>query len=67
MGKPSADEQKKMEVSKDTVIYYRCPDSLSCRRMQMFKKFQEAHPEMDFSNAKIGGMSGDTGFPGMPQ
>lgn len=33
---------------------------------QMFKKFQEAHPEMDFSNAKIGGMGGG-GFPGMPQ
>lgn len=34
---------------------------------QMFKKFQEAHPEMDFSNAKIGGMGGDSGFPGFPQ
>jgi hypothetical protein len=30
------------------------PTSDEMQKMEVLKKFQEAHPELDFSNAKIG-------------
>lgn len=49
MGKPTSDELKKMEVRENS--------NHSILRLtflvKALRKFQEAHPELDLSNAKI--------------
>lgn len=49
MGKPTSDEQKKLDILKYVVLH----DDRLMLANPGCRKFQAQHPEMDFSNAKI--------------
>ena len=56
MGKPTSEEQGKMEMLKVSSLHFVVcahPSKVVMTKSVKKQKFQAQHPEMDFSNAKM--------------